>query len=796
MYSAKHLLTASALALALALPGCNGAGSSTIGRSAVSVAKESRAEGGRQYTLGPQFESQLEQMISREVAALGGKEGVPMELNRQVLLNIDYFLDNGRSFMTNGLSRGSKYIPMMKAIFRQKGLPEDLVYLALIESGFQTSAVSHASAVGPWQFIASTGRRYGLTIDAYVDERMDPVKSTYAAADYLTTLHDMFNSWPLAIAAYNSGEGKILKGMKNYGVDNFWDMSGVSGHLAAETRLYVPSFLAATFIAKDPGAYGLKIDVQPPDQWDEAVVPSPIGFTEAAKMAGTTPDRLKELNPHLKKMTTPPGETDFVLRIPAGTMDAFASAYEKSGRETRTASAAASSRQHLVRQGETLDSVAALYGLSPETLKAYNKLRSDRLTAGTRLNLPPAEIAATGGETVDYTIKPGDTKTGIALMSGQEWADIAALNRLDKNYRLRPGQTIKVAQAPRRKTASVVPPPSGRTATPAAARARKAAPAASPRLSTITHKVQTGDTLASIARLYGVSMDSIKSGNNMKSNTVYRGQILRIKSDLPLTASPQSGRSRVMVVESRTPAAAPTGVHTVVRGDTLSGVARKYGMSARELADVNNIRGAAIQVGQKLKVRGEAKGAGGGTASVHTVAKGETLGTIAQKYKMSVKELSALNGLRGTGIKAGQKLKVTGRAPAAEKAAPPKPAEKPEAGGAAEKPGAAGAAAGTHTVAPGDTLYSIARKYNLTADQLGALNPSLSGTNIRAGQKLVVSGRPAPAAKPAGPATHQVVSGDTLYSIAVKNKTTVEALKKLNGLKSDSVRLGQTLKLR
>ncbi|MDL2227203.1 lytic transglycosylase domain-containing protein [Deltaproteobacteria bacterium OttesenSCG-928-M10] len=223
------LTAAMAIAAMLTIPGCTGADSSTIGRSALSAAKESRAEGGRHYAIGPQFEAKLEEMISQEVSALGVKESVPMELNRQVLLNINYFLNDARGFMTKGLSRGSKYIPMMKAIFRQKGLPEDLVYLALIESGFKNDAVSHASAVGPWQFIAATGRRYGLTINEWVDERRDPVKSTYAAADYLTTLHDMFNSWPLAIAAYNSGEGKIIKGMKNYGVSNFWDMSTVGG---------------------------------------------------------------------------------------------------------------------------------------------------------------------------------------------------------------------------------------------------------------------------------------------------------------------------------------------------------------------------------------------------------------------------------------------------------------------------------------------------------------------------------------------------------------------------------------
>jgi membrane-bound lytic murein transglycosylase D len=640
------------------------------------------------------------------VAALGvegGKEGVPMELNREVLLNINYFLNNARGFMTRSLNRGSKYIPMMKAIFRQKGLPEDLVYLALIESGFQTAAVSRAAAVGPWQFIASTGRRYGLTIDDYVDERMDPVKSTYAAADYLTALHDMFSSWPLAIAAYNSGEGKILRGMKNYGVSNFWDMSDVNGHLAAETRLYVPSFLAATFIAKDPGAYGLEIEAQPPDQWDEAVVPEPIRFDEAARMAGTTTERLEELNPHLKKKATPPDEADFVLRIPMGTLNNFAAAYEKSGRETIASRAAVSA---------------------------------------------------------------GDSDTRVALAERKRAAALAA---------------------------AAIP-----DTFPGAARARQSSAArgraAAPHLFTITHKVQPGDTLAKIASLYGVSVNSIRNANLMNSSAVYRGQILRIQSDLPLTAaSPAKGRSRVLVVKSKTPAAA-TGSYIVRKGDTLMGIAGKSGMSARELADLNNIRGVTIRAGQKLAVRGGARTDGHGGQAVHTVARGETLGTIAEKYKMSLNDLRRLNNIKGTNITVGQKLTLRA-APPAEKPAPKAGKGEPPR---AEAAGAAIRAQGSpHTVADGETIYSIARKHHLTTEQLLALNPKLSGVNIRPGQKIAVSGAaPAASAGPEGPVTYRAASGDTLYSIAARNKMTVEALKILNDIKDDTVRLGQTLKLR
>ncbi len=825
MRIAQHLTAALALAGLLGLSGCVGENSSAIGRSAVTVAQESRAESGRKYTLGPQYEMQLEEMISQEAVALGVKESVPMELNRQVLLNINYFLNNARGFMTKGLSRGSKYIPMMKAIFRQKGLPEDLVYLALIESGFRTEAVSHASAVGPWQFISATGRRYGLTINEWVDERQDPVKSTFAAADYLTNLHDMFGSWPLAIAAYNSGEGKIIKGMKNYGVNNFWDMSDVGGHLAAETKLYVPSFLAATFIAKDPAAYGLTIETQPPDQWDEVVVPAPVTLAEAAKFSDTTVDRLKDLNPHLKKDATPPDEADFVLRIPAGTMDQFAKAYGRAGKGGPALASAGSSREHVVKKDETLESVAALYGLAPQELADYNKIKSAKLKAGSTLHLPASVSVADKAE-------PAAPRPSVVPV-------------------------IQVA---------------GSDATTSGA---------SPRLSNITHKVQAGDTLGSIAKLYGTTIDTIRANNGLKSSTVKTGQILKIRSDLPLTAQKSGASGPVMVVETEAAPRTAT-VHTVAAGENLGVIAQKYNMSVRELADINNIEGVTIRVGQKLTVNAPAgqaareavAPAASAKGAVHTVAAGESLGGIARKYGLSTRELMTLNGLKDSDIRAGQKLKVAAEtkekeAPATSSAAPAKPASAPGglhtvaageslgviaekygmktkdlmalnglkdsdirigqklkvAGGgpatAPAKPAPAASAApakpasapgGIHTVAAGESLGVIAGKYGMKTKALMALN-DLKDSDIRIGQKLKVAGggsattagKPAaaPAAKPAaqkpaaskGP-TYQVAEGDTLYSIARKNGLSVDELKKINGLEGTTVRPGQTLKLK
>ena len=655
------LLGGAALATA-----CGGAAPpSTIGRSAVSVAQESRAESGQSYTLGPQFDNKLQDLLRQETEALGGssREGVPLELNRQVLLNINRFLNEDRGFITRGLSRGSKYIPMMQDIFRRKGLPEDLVYLALIESGFNNQAVSHASAAGPWQFIASTGRRYGLVIDDWVDERRDPVRSTYAAADYLIALHDTFGSWPMAIAGYNSGEGKIIRGIRNYGVSNFWDMSLAGNHLADETKLYVPSFLAATFIAKDPAAYGLSIIDQPPDKWEEVSLPKSVTLAEAAEYAGATAERLRELNPHLRKAGTPPQAVDFILRLPEGTRRDFMAAYQKSGRGQ-------------ARPDETPPPV------------------------------PP---------------RPSDLA------------------------RLRPELEASATAAPLQTPMPRIAP------TPAAAVATAA----------VFHTVTTGETLGGLATKYGLKVKDLMDMNKLTSSKIRIGQKLQVKAGAAGTGATGTGTAGTRP-SAPTPTAAAVAraaeFHTVAAGETVGGLAMKYGLKVKDLMDMNNLASPNIRIGQKLQVRTGAAGTGtpapaapapapvapapaaparaqapASAAPVpampvnefHTVATGETLGGLAGKYDLKVKELMEMNKLTGPNIRAGQKLQV--------KADPVRPTAPPPAAPAP----APAPAPKTIRVAEGDTLYSLARKNNLTVDQLKALN-NLTGDGLRTGQILKI----------------------------------------------------------
>ena len=233
---------------------------------------------------------------------------IPAVENDRVRYFVNYFTGKFRGFFERALSRSGRYIPMMAAILQEEGLPQDLVYLCLIESGFSPRAVSKAKAVGPWQFIRSTGLRYGLKINGWVDERRDPIKSTRAAAAYLKDLHLQFGEWFLAAAAYNAGERKVEKAINRSRTDDFWRLSQMT-YLKKETRNYIPKFIAAALIASMPEKYGFgDIAYEPPIEYDEVTIERPMRLEQIAKLARTTVKVIKELNPALLRNITPPNK--------------------------------------------------------------------------------------------------------------------------------------------------------------------------------------------------------------------------------------------------------------------------------------------------------------------------------------------------------------------------------------------------------------------------------------------------------------------------------------------------------
>lgn len=233
------------------------------------------------------------------------------------------FKDKIKKTFSIYLERSAKYIEIMKNILIEKNLPEDLVFLPMIESGFNPQAYSRAKAVGPWQFIESTGKRYGLTIDWWRDERKDPIRSTIAAAEYLIDLYRMFGSWNLALAAYNAGEGRISRAMVKTSSDNYWQLLETK-HIKRETKEYVPKYIAATLIATNPDNYGfLDLDYHKPFEYDEVTLYKPIDIDIIAICAKTSAKEIRELNPELKRWATPPDLSEYTIRIPFGSKQVF-----------------------------------------------------------------------------------------------------------------------------------------------------------------------------------------------------------------------------------------------------------------------------------------------------------------------------------------------------------------------------------------------------------------------------------------------------------------------------------------
>lgn len=305
---------------------------------------------------------------------------IPVVENDRVRYFVDYFRGKKRDFFEVALARSGKYIPMMASILRQEGLPEDLVYLSLIESGFSLHALSRAKALGPWQFIKSTGLRYGLKINGWLDERKDPVKATRAAAAYLKDLHLQFGEWFLAAAAYNAGERKVEKAVQRYQTDDFWRLSQ-KNYLKSETRNYVPKFIAAAMIAGAPEKYGFgEVVYEPPMEYDEVTIDRPLRLDTVAKLADTTVKAIKELNPALLRNTTPPGEKEFALRLPPGSGEKFAQAVD-----SLPHSASPNVITHKVKKGETLLAIAKRYGQRVTQLMELNGLRNRQIRVGQNL---------------------------------------------------------------------------------------------------------------------------------------------------------------------------------------------------------------------------------------------------------------------------------------------------------------------------------------------------------------------------------------------------------------------------
>jgi len=312
------------------------------------------------------------------------KFDIPIVINGKVVQYIHYFQTTIRHKFVTWLGRSEKYIPFMKNLLKKYGLPEDLVYLSLIESGFNPYAYSRAKAVGLWQFISMTGKRYGLRVNWWVDERRDPEKSTIAAAKYLKDLYDMFSCWYLAAAGYNAGEYKIINAIKRYRTEDFWKLTNYH-YLKQETKDYIPLMIAAALIAKDPEKYGFTdVEYQPPLRYEKVKVPPLTDLSLIAQACETSLEEIKDLNPELQRGVTPPNEIDYEIKIPLGKKDLFLENFEAMQPLEKF-----QFKTHLVKKGETLKGIAKSYQVDLEPLLEINhRNETGPISKGTTLLIP------------------------------------------------------------------------------------------------------------------------------------------------------------------------------------------------------------------------------------------------------------------------------------------------------------------------------------------------------------------------------------------------------------------------
>ena len=297
-------------------------------------------------------------------------------VDRQIVLLQTAF----REQTAKGLLRISRYFTMIHEILEELNLPKDLVFLPLIESNFSVNAVSSAKATGPWQFMKGTARRYGLRIDPWIDERRDPVKSTRAAATYLKDLYGLFDSWPFSLASYNAGENRVGRAIIKTKATDFWELRA-SGVLPRETQNYVPKFMAATIIAKNPALYGFSlIDYELPLRYDEVKIERQTSLHLIAHVTDTSLDEIKAFNPELRKETTPPNYPNYLLKLPHGKKEIFMANLSKIKNPYK----------HKIKWGETVGSIARKYNVPVKQLREANQLRKNSsIRAGSLLIIPP-----------------------------------------------------------------------------------------------------------------------------------------------------------------------------------------------------------------------------------------------------------------------------------------------------------------------------------------------------------------------------------------------------------------------
>jgi len=479
--------------------------------------------------VGPEDVQEIESEESAEAAPLPEpdvqKYEFPIVFNDRVKTVLQHFQTKKWAVITRSFERASRYLPMMRQVFREAELPEELLNLAFIESAVNPWATSRVKAAGIWQFMPSTGRLYGMQVSWWVDERRDPEKATRGAAAYLKKLYGMFGAWDLALAAYNAGEGKVQRAIAAQRTRDFWKL-----RLPKETKYFVPAFLAMTIISKEPERYGFSPPPDDPFETMSVTLDHPADFRTLAQVAEVPVEQLRELNPALIRWSTPPGVPGYRLRIPTDAKADFLDELARIPTHERVAWIV-----HRVRKGETAPAIAKRYGANLQAFLEMNGLKKRQALKPGGSVLVPASAAFLPNRVADaavdrpktkmahamatrHTVKQGETVTQIARAHGLSPTDLQRANGLSQNASLRPGQKLKLpaaaaqerSRAERKNLASALAGPLS---------------AASDR----RYVVKQGDTLTEIARAHGVSLEDLRRWNGLARDAMLQpGQTLRI----------------------------------------------------------------------------------------------------------------------------------------------------------------------------------------------------------------------------------------------------------------------------